>query len=209
MAHPSNHQEIEVKLYLASFEAVEARLRELGAVCTVERTHEHNIRYDKASESFASDGFVLRLRKDHAAKLTYKEPLSEQVMANGIHQRFEAEVTVSDFNTMHIILTRLGYSAYMTYEKYRTTYALNGAEIVLDEMPYGRFIEIEADDEPTIHTLIHKLQLDQHTLIPYSYAQLFDHVRANLGLTFTNLTFDNFAGITVPESAFSPAPNRS
>jgi len=35
-----------------------------------------------------------------------------------------------------------------------------------------------------------------------SYATLFDKVRRKLGLTFMDLTFDNFRGIKVPETAF-------
>ena len=35
----------------------------------------------------------------------------------------------------------------MRYEKYRETFTLEGAEIVLDELPVGNFMEIEATRE--------------------------------------------------------------
>ena len=72
---------------------------------------------------------------------------------DGIFRRFEAEVVVSDFETMDVILRRLGYVVSLIYEKYRATYTLGDAEIVLDELPYGNFTEIEAD-EPTIERVV-------------------------------------------------------
>ena len=48
---------------------------------------------------------MLRLRKDEKVKLTYKADASVE---RGIVSRFEAEVEVSDFETMDVILKRLG-----------------------------------------------------------------------------------------------------
>jgi len=31
----------------------------------------------------------------------------------------------------------------MMYEKYRTTFTIGSLEVVLDELPYGNFVEIE------------------------------------------------------------------
>jgi adenylate cyclase class 2 len=122
-------------------------------------------------------------------------------MQHGIVSRFEAEVEVSDFEAMETILGRLGYTPYMVYEKYRTTYELDGAEIVLDEMPYGNFVEIEGDED-TIEKVINRLGLQQAARYDGSYAVLFERVRRALGLTFTDLTFANFKDVDVPESAF-------
>ena len=38
-----------------------------------------------------------------------------------------------------------------------------------------------------------------------SYTTLFDVVKQHLGLTFSDLTFENFKGVNVPESAFRAA----
>ena len=40
--------------------------------------------------------------------------------------------------------------------------------------------------------------------IPHSYGQLFAHIRQNMQLTFTDLTFENFRGLDVPVSAWQP-----
>lgn len=194
----SHHTETEVKLYVPHLEVVQVRLERLGAQLVVPRVYERNIRYDTADHALTPAGIVLRLRQDTRIRLTYKDSQSAQ---GGIISRFEAEVEVSDFDTMDTILRKLGYSAYMVYEKYRTTYELDGTEVVLDEMPYGNFVEIEGDTA-AIERLIDRLELGNAKRYPASYVALFDNVRRNLGLDFDDLTFANFEGIAVPEAAF-------
>lgn len=194
-----DYTETEVKLYVPYLEAVQARLETIGARRLSPRTRERNVRYDNAERSMTPAGIVLRLRQDQRVRLTYK---AEGSLSAGIVSRFEAEVEVSDFAAMETILAKLGYTPYMVYEKYRTTYALDGAEIALDEMPYGRFVEIEGD-AGTIERVISRLSLDSAPRVDGSYAVLFERVRRALGLTFTDLTFENFKDVTVPERAFS------
>jgi adenylate cyclase class 2 len=102
---------------------------------------------------------------------------------------------------METILGKLGYFPHMVYEKYRTTYEFEDAEIVLDELPYGNFIEIEGERE-VIEKIIVRLQLGDAPRMSGSYVTLFDIVRQNLNLQINDLTFSNFAGMDVPESTF-------
>lgn len=191
----SKSQEVETKLYTPNLLVIQQSLEKLGATLTKERVFERNIRYENSSESFMKKGIVLRMRQDDVARLTYK---SGKTMDNGISKRFEAEVEVSDFDTMDTILRLLKFEPYMVYEKYRTTYMFDDAEIVLDEMPYGNFTEIEADVN-TIESLITRLGLDDVPRMSQSYTQIFDTVNRYLGLDFDDLTFANFDGIDVPE----------
>jgi len=192
-----NLQEVEVKLYTPDLSVIQQSLEKLGAELTKPRVFERNIRYENATETFMKKGIVLRMRQDDTARLTYK---SGKTVDNGITKRFEAEVEVSDFDTMDTILRLLKFEPYMVYEKYRTTYTLDDAEIVLDELPYGNFMEIEADVD-MIESLITRLGLDDIPRIPNSYTQIFDAVNRYLGLDFDDLTFANFDGIDVPERA--------
>jgi len=194
----ADYTETEVKLYVPHLEVVQVRLERLGAKLVAPRVFERNVRYENAARTLTPNGIVLRLRQDTHTRLTYKDNATVQ---NGIVSRFEAEVEVSDFDTMATILTKLGYSPYMVYEKYRTTYELDGAEIVLDELPYGNFVEIEGSAD-AIERVIERLELGGAARYPASYVALFDNVRRNLGLQFTDLTFANFNGIVVPEKAF-------
>jgi adenylate cyclase class 2 len=131
-------------------------------------------------------------------RLTYKGPAT---IKNDISARYEAEVEVSSYDTMAAILEHLGYHPHLGYEKYRTSYELEGAEIVLDEMPYGHFVEIEGE-VAVIESLVEKLELRDAPRFGASYAGLFDTVRRNMSLDFSDLSFENFAGIEVPEWAF-------
>ena len=193
-----NLQETEIKLFVPDLAAVEARLRDLGAELAHARVFERNVRYDDADGSLSAARRVLRLREDDEVRLTFKDEAA--ALDGGPHTRFEAEVGVSDFATMDIILGRLGFQPYMTYEKYRTTYTLDGVEVLLDEMPYGTFVEIEGDADGILAVMT-RLGLNDAPRMTASYGALFDRVRTALGLTFTDLTFAAFEGIDVPLSA--------
>ena len=197
--------EIETKLYIPDLADMQQRLESVGATLTKPRVYERNVRYDNEDHTLSPNGIVLRLREDTAIRLTYKQP---GMVQDGIVSRYEAEVEVSDFATMEAILSHLGFHPFMIYEKYRTTYHLNNAEIVLDEMPYGNFVEIEGDID-TIQQTIQRLDLSDVSRFGHSYARLFDFVKIHLGLDCRDLTFDNFAGLEVPASAFHPPPIES
>jgi adenylate cyclase class 2 len=195
------HLETEAKLRVDSLAVVESKLAVMGAILRQERVFERNVRYDDAAHTLDSQGVVLRLRQDARARLTYKGP---RLQAEGdIQTRLEIEVTVNDFEAMDLILRKLGYDPTITYEKYRTTYSLLGTEVALDELPFGTFVEVEGERN-AIESVIAGLTLQNVPRYTESYAQLFDIVRTNIGLAFDDLTFDNFAGLTVPPEAFAP-----
>ena len=188
-----NLQEVEVKLHSPDLAAVRAALETAGATLVKPRVFERNLRYDSADGALMAQGLVLRLRQDEAVKLTYK---ADARVESGIVSRFEAEVEVSDFETMDLILRRLGYKVALIYEKYRTTYELDGAEIVLDELPYGNFTEIEGD-AATIERVVETLGLAGARRMVASYTDIFVRLRERLGLDVENCSFDEFAGVDV------------
>ncbi|MBN2303226.1 MAG: class IV adenylate cyclase, partial [Anaerolineae bacterium] len=202
-----NLLETEVKLHVPDLDTIRARLESVGATLESPRTYEHNIRYLDADGVFMRDGIVLRMRQDARARLTYKAPPDPgTTQTAGIRTRFEAEVTVDDFATMDVILQRLGFHPAAIYEKYRTTYRLERAagavEIVLDEMPFGPFVEIEGP-VTEIEAAVIRLGLEDAVRFTVSYMVLFDRVKARLGLVFRDLTFANFADVTVPPDVFA------
>ena len=188
-----NLQEVEVKLHSPDLAAVRAALETAGATLVKPRVFERNLRYDSADGALMAQGIVLRLRQDEAVKLTYK---ADARVESGIVSRFEAEVEVSDFETMDLILRRLGYKVALIYEKYRTTYELDGAEIVLDELPYGNFTEIEGD-AATIERVVETLGLGGARRMATSYTDIFLRLRERLGLDVEDCSFDEFAGVDV------------
>lgn len=194
----AQHTETEAKFYTPDHAPILQALQAQGALCVAPRILERNMRYTDRDDSFLARGIVLRLRQDAKTRLTYKE--GAQVQA-GIVTRTELEIDVSDFDTAHAILTALGYRAFMRYDKYRTTYSLDGVEVVLDELPYGNFTELEGEAS-AIERVAVALGLQgapRHTL---SYVALFERVKARLGMSADDLTFEAFAGVVVPPSAF-------
>jgi adenylate cyclase class 2 len=161
--------------------------------------YEKNIRYEDAAKQLTKSGRVLRLRQDARTRLTFKEPAESigQALSSGISSRHEFEVTISDFETMDIILHKLGFHASWIYEKYRTTYELGECEVVLDELPMGNFVEIEGSVE-AIEAAIVELELANARRIVGSYSALFFQARERLDLPMHNLTFAAFEKVTIP-----------
>ncbi len=198
---PNSLTETETKLYVPDLATIAARLEAQGAILEAPRVFERNVRYEDAGETLTPRGIVVRLRQDTRVRLTYKGAPDEG-RADGVLERFEAEVTVDDFDRMDRILQQLGYHPAVVYEKYRTTYTLHGAEVVLDELPYGNFVEIEGPRE-AIGRVLAALDLARAPRMGTSYLGLFERVKAALGLRMHDLTFANFAGVEVPPGVFT------
>lgn len=187
-------KEIEAKFYVRDLKKIETCLQDLEARLIQPRVLETNLRFDLPDGGLRSEGRVLRLRQDTEARLTYKGAGKSE---KGIVNRTEIEFVVDDFEKAKLFLEVLGYQKLLQYDKYRTTYEFEDCHIMLDELPYGNFVEIEGENTTAIHSAANKLGLNMQTAISESYSSLFEKVRRTLGLTFTDLTFANFAGIQV------------
>jgi len=199
----TKEQELEVKFYVADLPALEARLKSLGATLVQPRTYEINLRFDTPEGDLTRSYQVLRLRKDTVARVTYKGPSRSQ---EGVRIRQEYEFTVSDFDAAHKLFLALGYKVALVYEKYRTVYKLAGVEITLDEMPYGDFTEIEGPDPGSIREANRQLGLDWGARIFESYTLLFQRLKDKMGLSFRDLSFDNFAALEVTPAMLNVRP---
>jgi adenylate cyclase class 2 len=191
-------KELEVKFYLSKRKEVEEKLIAQGGQLKEPRVHEINLRFDTPDLSLLNTGRLLRLRLDSRARLTYKGLGS---IEGGARMRQELEFTVSNFDTARALFEALGYEVYMMYEKYRTTYRLGNLEVVLDEMPYGDFLEIEGPNGESIKTAAQRLELNWDSRILDSYTVLFEHARVRLGFDFRDLSFENFIGLMVTPEA--------
>ncbi len=186
--------EIEVKFLLKDLPRLELRIKALGGKLIQPRVKETNLRFDTADGALSKDHRVLRLRQDQVARLTYKGPAQ---MNRTVSVRHEIEVEVNDFENARLLLEALGYSTFMVYEKYRTTYSLGDVLVTLDEMPFGHFSEIEGPDASRLQETAESLWLDWALRSLDSYSSLFERVKASCGWTMQNLSFDEFAGKTV------------
>lgn len=195
------NQEIEAKFYINSLDKILTRLHALEAPLVQPRILETNIRFDLPDASLRSGNRVLRLRYDTEAHLTYKDPGQNE---QGVLSRREIEFTVEDFDKARQFLEALGYQPIFYYEKYRTTYIVQTSEVpahvMLDELPYGNFVEIEGETLESIRAVSSALDLKWDTAIGKSYSALFYQAHKVLNLSFQDLSFTNFADIQVTPS---------
>ena len=188
------HEEIEVKFVIDDLPAMRQRLIALGATLKTPRIYEENLLFDTPDEQLTRQGRVLRLRRDRRNRITYKEPPAQHDADFKI--RHEYEVEVSDFAQAHTILEKLGFAPALRYEKYRETFTYQGAEIVLDEVPLGVFMEIEASRE-VIRSIATALGLDFTARLVAGYAEIFAAVCTTYKLAATDMTFEAFRSLAV------------
>ncbi|HEX8187232.1 MAG TPA: class IV adenylate cyclase [Pyrinomonadaceae bacterium] len=118
------------------------KLREVGAEGGGSAEFEENVIYTGPGLDPARR--VLRLRrKGGRAVFTFKE---RDLSGSPVKRQREEETEVSDAAAMASILEALGYRPVLVYEKRRETWRVAGAEVVLDELPFGLFAEVEGEE---------------------------------------------------------------
>ena len=160
--------EIEKKYRLTKKQREEVLLR-LPAIGARRKLTEFEVNTLYTGESLDLGRTVLRLRRiGKRGILTYKErfPTRSDIK----HQR-EDETRVDDPDAMELILEALGFTAGLIYEKHRETWTLGKTEIVIDELPFGLFMEIEGAEQD-IRNIESELAIKRLRTEPATYPQL-------------------------------------
>ena len=160
--------EIEKKYRLTSDqrEAILVRFSELG-LRRVKKEFEENTLYTGPNLDVRSA--VVRLRRvGKRSILTYKRRFAS---TSSIKRQLEEETEVSNAEAMDAILKHLGLKPSVVYEKRRETWRVGQAEVVLDQLPFGLFMEIEGSSAE-IRKLEKKLHLDKLRTERQTYPQL-------------------------------------
>lgn len=119
---------------------IAAKLIELGAKFDYETFEENYLHKGGVLDDRAA---VLRLRKtEQKTLLTYKEKTGRE---GEFKHQIEFETTVEDVDAMESIIERLGYTLAIVYEKHRKAWQFGNVEVVLDELPFGFYMEIEGE----------------------------------------------------------------
>lgn len=187
--------EIEVKFLIDDLNTVREALEAAGATLEKERAYERNVVFDSDAETLRHREQLLRLRQDTAVKLTFKAP-SEAQHGSEAKVREELEVELSDFDQMSQIIERLGFAPRLVYEKYRETWRLGEVEVVLDEMPFGDFVEFEGE-ETAIKRAVSDVKLEWNDRLLTNYLALMAKVKRKYRLPFDDITFENFDRVDV------------
>ena len=117
---------------------VRSTLIEFGAEFVGE-DFEENILF--SNDALFQRNSIVRIRRTlKGTLLTFKQRLAS---TSGAKQQVEHETDVSDADALLLIIESIGLNAVAVYEKRRRTYKFRSVEIVLDELPFGQFMEIE------------------------------------------------------------------
>ncbi len=160
--------EIEKKYRLTQKqrEEVRERLPQIGAK-RVGEEFEVNTLY--TGDAIELGQAVLRLRRvDDRALLTYKERMGSR---SDIKEQLELETSVDNPEALEFILEALGYYPALVYEKRRETWRLGATEIVVDELPFGLFMEIEGEEQ-SIHDIESNLAIKRLVAEQSTYPRL-------------------------------------
>ena len=160
--------EIEKKYRLTKRQrgTVLRKLSEIGAHACGEELEENTLYRGGKLKPGRS---ALRLRRvGQQATLTYKERYPGK---SSIKRQREEETLIGDPEAVNAILERLGFTKAIVYEKRRQTWRLGNAEVVVDELPFGLYMEIEGSEEE-IGNIEQLLGLSKLTAEHATYPQL-------------------------------------
>jgi adenylate cyclase class 2 len=189
-----NELEVEVKFWVFDAAQLRNRIRSVGAPGR-EPVAETNIRFENAGENLLRRRCLLRLRKGFEVSLTFKSPPEHDLPDFKVHR--ELEVVVGDFNLMQRILEAIGFHPAQTYEKIRQVFSFGDVQLCLDRLPFGDFLEIEGEPA-AIRRMAERLGLRWEQRIVMNYLQMFEIIKTSLGLAFSDITFENFKGVSCP-----------
>ena len=136
--------EIEKKYRLTREEAdaLRRRLGESGAEGGGGAAFEENVIY--TGPGLDPRLRVLRLRREGGRALfTFKE---RDTSGSPVKRQREEETEVADSSALAAILEALGYRPALVYEKRRETWRIAGTEVVIDELPFGLYAEVEGEE---------------------------------------------------------------
>jgi adenylate cyclase class 2 len=162
--------EKKYRLSEEQFKQLAAELNEIGAKYTGEDFEENLI---FGGDILGEQNAILRIRKtQNKTILTYKKRIQNEF---AVKRQIEHETEVADFEAIEKIVESLGLIKNLVYEKRRRTWKFKKTEIVLDELPFGFFMEIEgsvtaiAETEMLIGAEIFETE---HETYPHLTAQL-------------------------------------
>ncbi len=163
--------ETEVKFCVKSFNAVRAKIKELGGRCEW-KGEERNYFFDTPDKKLWKQKATLRLREreNGPAALTVK------VTPERNHGKYkvmrEYEIIVSDVSETAQMLKLLGFAQWFQYKKQREHWDLSGGvHVELDAVGKLKFVEIEASKKK-IDALAKALELDWETSTTEGYLSI-------------------------------------
>ena len=178
--------EIEVKVPIDEISAVVSRLEAIGATRIRERHLEENFLFDYPERLLTRGGCMLRVRRTPGRGfLTFK---GKGRIEAGAKVRPETEVVVEDADICMKIIESIGLKSIYRYEKYRTEYRHADCEIAIDELPFGKYMELEGSHQG-IQKVASELGVSPERFLAKSYRTLHAEHQARIGAPMGDLLF--------------------
>ena len=160
---------MELKFKVDDFRDVELRLESSG-VFPGDPVRENNLVLDLMGGPLLMKDTLFRLRNcDRGTLVTVKKPLPSTALK--VRHEQEAVLECSQEDALKLF-GLLGYGVVYRYEKIRRECRIGDAMICLDELSFGRFVEIEAQSEEDVMKAVDLLGFDPAEGIRFSYAAL-------------------------------------
>lgn len=162
---------MELKFRVDDFQKVERNLERIG-VEPGDAVRENNLVLDLMGGTLRKTDTLFRLRNCGKGTLvTVKRPLP----ATALKVRHEEEAVLECSQEDALKLFKLlGYGVVYRYEKTRRECRVGEATICLDELWFGRYVEIEAESEEAVMKAVDEMGFDPAEGIRFSYAALED-----------------------------------
>jgi adenylate cyclase class 2 len=181
-------REIEVKIVIEDPDEAAARIEALGGKPAGPREFEDNRLFDLPGGSLVGQGKMLRVRTvGERCVVTVKAP-AEDPRADRYKVKREIETEVSDAAEFAALLGVAGFEPTWRYQKYRRSYELEGTTVVVDELPFGNYLEIEGPPD-RIDRVAEKLGLSSDDYEIGSYRELHERICGKSGVPLGPLVF--------------------
>ena len=142
----NNNREVEIKFKVVDVPALQKKLRSLKAR-RVGKAFERTVRFDTPGDDLEKSNKFVRVRTGFKNVVTFKQKLGEDTK---FKVRKEIELEVSDPQKMEQVIEGLGFTKRLIMEKYREKWEVDACEVVIDELPFGVFTEIEGSRDQIV-----------------------------------------------------------
>ncbi|MFC1655464.1 class IV adenylate cyclase [Patescibacteria group bacterium] len=180
-------KEIERKIFDINPQEVAQKLLDLGA----EKTFSGLVKvryFDTVDSKIRNQGDLLRVRQFEGAHVEVVYKTNKQI-EDGCKIYDEYTLKGESFEDATKLFENLGFAVCCTYEKTRTIFKLENAEVVIDEYPkMDPFVEVEAGDAKTIDEIVSRLGLTENESSCETINELIKRKYPDLDLN--NLTFE-------------------
>ena len=165
--------EKQVKYKINNFDYISKRLIEIEAIF-IGGFMEKTIRYDNDDLKYSNNGIFIRTKSGMKNVLTLKEIPTDS--SNTSFERITTEIEVDNINKIGYILEKIGLTKKFIMEKYRLFFKYDNVDILIDELPFGIYLEIKGEDNE-INRVTKMLNIDEADLIKMTYWDIYDKIK--------------------------------